>query len=348
MHPGGPRDGWEKQYKKTHWELNYTNDVSLDLPEPLQVTEADETKWKESYVYGAKGEPLSMTYLPANDPNNGWEPAPGEGGAEPGTQPKTLWYMQDALGSVIGLVEKDGRVSSRYHYDEFGIPLDSKKFDLNWPGPDNLFGYTGLGYDYNSGLSYARARYYEPEIGRFVSEDTYEGQIDNPLTLNLYTYVGNNPLIRWDPSGNNWVTSGLKRVSQGLQNAWDATVDFADTAQKAAQRKVWRTAAEEGIRGVYGYNITADLLLHSLQDEPGTLVLGNDSYAASQIKQDQSFNKQLEKYVYSMDAFKNGNTLKTYFSSTFNSGDLEAAIHNYDMNVSGYRQSDGPGNYTSL
>lgn len=39
--------------------------------------------------------------------------------------------------------------------------LDSKKTDLNWPGLDSLFGYTGLGYDYSSGLTYARARYYQ-------------------------------------------------------------------------------------------------------------------------------------------------------------------------------------------
>ncbi|WP_199616626.1 hypothetical protein [Paenibacillus alkalitolerans] len=64
--------------------------------------------------------------------------------------------MTDALGSTLGLIEQDGRMSSRYHYDEFGIPLDTKKFDPNWPGPDNLFGYTGLGYDFNSGLTYAR------------------------------------------------------------------------------------------------------------------------------------------------------------------------------------------------
>ncbi len=39
-------------------------------------------------------------------------------------------------------------------------------------------------------------------MGRFINEDTYEGQIDNPLSLNLYTYVHNNPLKYVDPSGN--------------------------------------------------------------------------------------------------------------------------------------------------
>ncbi|WP_410514431.1 DUF6531 domain-containing protein [Paenibacillus sp. BR2-3] len=201
LHPGGPRDGWEKQFKKEHWELNFTNDVSLALPELIEVAEADSSKWKQTYVYGAGGERLSMTYVPAYDSNNGWEPTPGAGGAEPGVQPKTLWYMQDALGSTLGLVEKDGRVSSRYHYDEFGVPLDAKKFDLNWPGPDNLFGYTGLGYDFTSSNTYARARYYKPEIGRFISEDTYKGDLWNPQSQNEFTYVHNNPLLYVDPSG---------------------------------------------------------------------------------------------------------------------------------------------------
>ncbi|HWO53834.1 MAG TPA: RHS repeat-associated core domain-containing protein, partial [Paenibacillus cookii] len=46
-----------------------------------------------------------------------------------------------------------------------------------------------------------RARYYQPEIGRFISEDTYKGTLGNPLSQNLYAYVANNPLIYVDPSG---------------------------------------------------------------------------------------------------------------------------------------------------
>ncbi|WP_179088857.1 hypothetical protein [Paenibacillus odorifer] len=39
-------------------------------------------------------------------------------------------------------------------------------------------------------------------MGRFLNEDTYEGEIDNPLSQNLYIYVHNNPLIYTDPTGN--------------------------------------------------------------------------------------------------------------------------------------------------
>lgn len=57
----------------------------------------------------------------------------------------------------------------------------------------NPYKYTGEVYDEESGLYYLRARYYEPSIGHFINKDAYEGDINNPLTLNLYTYVGNNP-----------------------------------------------------------------------------------------------------------------------------------------------------------
>ncbi|OKP67424.1 hypothetical protein A3842_28150 [Paenibacillus sp. P3E] len=76
-----------------------------------------------------------------------------------------------------------------------------KEFDLNGSGPDNLFSYTSLGYDYYSGYSHAQARDFDSSVGRFINEDTYEGDINNPQTLNLYTYVQNNPLSYTDPSG---------------------------------------------------------------------------------------------------------------------------------------------------
>ncbi|RED76621.1 hypothetical protein DFP98_1115 [Cohnella phaseoli] len=47
---------------------------------------------------------------------------------------------------------------------------------------------------------------------RFINEDSYQGQINNPLTLNLYTYVGNNPLTRWDRVG----ITGLKTSGTDL------------------------------------------------------------------------------------------------------------------------------------
>jgi len=213
--PAGNRDGWEPQYKKRQMDIYFVNDITLDIPAPLTATDATGTGWKQNYVYGAGGERISMSYLPSADANNGWEPQPGASGAAPNTTPKTLYYLSDALGSVLGLEAADGSISARYQYDEFGVAENPEKFDPNWPGPDNLFGYTGLGYDYYSGLSFANARYFDPTKGRFISEDTYEGEITNPLSLNLYTYVQNNPLIYVDPTGHYCVSADGKWAHAG-------------------------------------------------------------------------------------------------------------------------------------
>lgn len=200
-HPAGNRDGWEPQYKKRQIELYFTNDVTLSTPQPLTASGADGQNWKQSYVYGAGEERISMSYRVSGDANSGWEPAAGASGAGASASLKTLFYLSDAQGSVIGLEGQDGTISARYHYDEFGVAEDPEKFDLNWSGPDNLFGYTSLGYDYYSGYSHAQARDFDSSIGRFISEDTYEGDLTDPLSLNLYTYVTNNPIRYVDPSG---------------------------------------------------------------------------------------------------------------------------------------------------
>ncbi|GIO39643.1 hypothetical protein J41TS12_45040 [Paenibacillus antibioticophila] len=204
-HPAGQVAGWEPQYKKLQTDIYFTYDITSSLPEPLYAADVSGNKWEQSYVYGAGGERISMNYLPSADGSNAWEPVAGSSGAAPNTTPETLFYLNDMLGSPLALVSQDSEVALRYHYDEFGIAEQPEKFDLNYPGPDNLFGYTGLGYDASSGLSYARARYFDSGIGRFVSEDTYQGDITNPLTLNLYTYVYNNPLKYIDPKGNDAV-----------------------------------------------------------------------------------------------------------------------------------------------
>ena len=55
--------------------------------------------------------------------------------------------------------------------------------------------------DSETGMYYLRARYYDPYTGRFVSEDSYWGEEENPLSLNLYTYCSNDPIMFTDPDG---------------------------------------------------------------------------------------------------------------------------------------------------
>ncbi|MBP2115936.1 polymorphic toxin-type HINT domain-containing protein [Paenibacillus silagei] len=105
------------------------------------------------------------------------------------------YYLYNGHGDVVQIVNTSGVVVNNYNYDEWGNITGQVE------GVSNSFKYTGEVHDAETGLYYLRARYYDPSIGRFLNEDTVEGQIDNPLTQNLYTYVINNPLIYIDPTG---------------------------------------------------------------------------------------------------------------------------------------------------
>ncbi|MDF9409599.1 hypothetical protein L7E55_14770 [Pelotomaculum isophthalicicum JI] len=126
------------------------------------------------------------------------------------------YYLYNGHGDVTQVIDQNGNVVDSYTYDEWGN-ITSKQEQLPQP-----LKYAGEYYDDESGLYYLRARYYDPSVGRFISQDSVEGSITNPLSLNLYTYVRNTPVIYVDPSGcylvglREWITNHEGEVE------WDA------------------------------------------------------------------------------------------------------------------------------
>ena len=103
-------------------------------------------------------------------------------------------FHHDHLNSVTALTGHAGSTEETTSYDAFGGMLDQ-----SFPGTENELLFTGRQWDEDNRLYYYRARYYDPEIGRFISED--------PLGFasgdtNFYAYVGNNPVNFNDPTGN--------------------------------------------------------------------------------------------------------------------------------------------------
>ncbi|MEO7862052.1 MAG: RHS repeat-associated core domain-containing protein [Nitrospirales bacterium] len=103
----------------------------------------------------------------------------------------TFFYHADALGSVNELTDGAGAIAKSYSYDAFGNILDQSGT------VENSYTYAGREFDSESGLSYFRTRYYDPRIGRFLRKDP----IGLIAGVNLYAFVGNNPVNRFDPWG---------------------------------------------------------------------------------------------------------------------------------------------------
>lgn len=74
--------------------------------------------------------------------------------------------------------------------------------------------YTGAVYDASTALYYLNARYYDPENGRFLTEDTYRGELDKPETWHLYAYCANNPVNYTDPSGHSAVAIAFTKITK--------------------------------------------------------------------------------------------------------------------------------------
>lgn len=114
-----------------------------------------------------------------------------------GTDGSVRYYHTNATGSVVALTDDTESVTDKYAYTPFGTPAGRTGTTAN---PFTYVG--GLGVMSESdGLCFMRARFYEPQAGRFISKDPLEGTLMSVPTLMKYNYAADNPSVYIDPRG---------------------------------------------------------------------------------------------------------------------------------------------------
>ena len=139
-------------------------------------------------------------------------------------------YACDEMGSITDITDCDGTVLNHYAYDAFGNRTVEEET------VENRFGFAGEMMDAVTGQYYLRARFYNPVIARFLSEDTYYGD-----GLNLYAYGHNDPVRYVDPSGH------IKKICSKKYGELKKKVDEGGTLSDKEKRQVYEYEQNKNI-----------------------------------------------------------------------------------------------------
>ncbi|WHX59892.1 DNRLRE domain-containing protein [Peribacillus frigoritolerans] len=114
---------------------------------------------------------------------------------------KVYYYHLNGHGDVTALTDENGNVVAEYQYDAWGNVISQS----GTMASSNPYRYAGYRFDEATGLYYLLSRYYDSNIGRFLTRDTFHGYVNTPLSLNQYAYSENNPVMLIDPDGHSAV-----------------------------------------------------------------------------------------------------------------------------------------------
>ena len=209
----------EKTYAERAGEVPvYTDVYTVDGSKILSEQRTDEETGNVIrtiyYVYDANGQPVGMKY-------NGVQ----------------YWYQKNMQGDVVRILNASGAEVVSYAYDAWGKVLSVSGSLSSTVGAANPFRYRGYYYDTETGWYYLNTRYYDPNVGRFLSPDNANLLLASPRALtdkNLYAYCDNNPVMRTDDNGDFWhiavggllggLIGGIAQVASNIiegENAFD-------------------------------------------------------------------------------------------------------------------------------
>ena len=107
------------------------------------------------------------------------------------------YYITNLEGDVIKLVDTYGNTAAMYKYDPFGREI----YAVGSHAQINPLRYRSYYYDTETEMYYVSSRYYDPEVGRFISADSFASTGQGILGFNMFAYCNNNPINMEDYGG---------------------------------------------------------------------------------------------------------------------------------------------------
>ncbi len=206
-----------------------------------------------------------------------------------------FFYCYDGNGNVINLIDIDTKeIAAHYEYDPFGRLIEKEgsyadrnfyRFSTKRVSP--VFGI----YDYGM-------RWYDPDYKFWLSPDP----IGEKGGLNLYGFVGNNPVSNIDPYGNIYIP-GLTELA----------------------KKLWRIVINKTLVP-RNWDVAALLMRHSLQNSPGKLTFNENHFVTQKVKKSVFYKRFIRKIVKKVPK-NSGQKVSGTDSIAFRNGDLFAAIN---------------------
>lgn len=163
------------------------------------------------------------------------------------------YYQFNARGDVIALTDSAGTVATAYEYDEWGNVLGiTGNQALAEANPYRYVGKYGVHYDQDSNLYLMGWRDYDPSIGRFIVQDEYLGEEDEPTSLNRYLYADADPVNNIDPDGHapKWMQKGWKSTKKYAKKGYNFAIGDDIRTLRSPKSKWYHKASAVGMIGL--------------------------------------------------------------------------------------------------